>query len=104
MGDAAANFSFDITLVDEGIYFADDDIMNVNELLIVKIADDTNRQTVIDAVERYLEDKTNSFDGYGTDQFGLLSNAITTERGEYYFFGVSEDVVRWESEFLDCIQ
>ena len=103
MADAAKTFSFDESLVDEGIYYRVDDIMNVNELLIVRIEDDENRQKVVDAVSKYLKDKTESFEGYGTDQFGLLSRAVTTEKGTYFFFGVSEDVLQWETDFLKCI-
>ena len=104
MGDAAKTFEIDKTMIDEGLYWRMDDVMDVNELFIVKIADDNNRQTVISAVEKYLADKTDAFDGYGTDQFGLLSAAITTEKGDYYFFGVSEDAAQWEAEFLESIK
>ncbi len=104
MNDAAKTFGYDPGLVDEGIYYSVDDIMNVNELLIVRVEDDDNREIVSDAVSQYLKEKTASFDGYGTNQFGLLSSAVITEKGTYLFFGVSEDVLRWESEFLKCIR
>lgn len=101
--DAAEIMSFDAASVDEGIYYRVDDVMNVNELLIVRVEDDDNRESVIEAVSQYLEAKKNSFEGYGTDQFGLLSAAVMTEKGEYFFFGVSEHVLEWESRFLNCI-
>lgn len=104
MTDAAQNFSFDMSLVEEGIYRRVDDVMDVNELLILKISDDNNRQTVLDAIDRYLEEKTESFNGYGTDQFGLLSNAILNERGDYIFFGVSDDNIEWEEAFLGSLK
>ena len=104
MSDAGKVFSFDADLVDEGIYYRVDDIMNVNELLIVRIEDDDNRGAVHDAMESYLKTKTESFDGYGTNQFGLLSNGVITEKGQYLFFGVSEDVLEWESTFLKSIR
>lgn len=99
MADAAETFSFQEEAVDEGIYYCVDDVMNVNELLIVRIDDDGDRETVKEAIRKYLKEKTDSFDGYGTDQFGLLSNAVLTEKGPYLFFGVSEDVLNWESKF-----
>ena len=104
MSDAGKVFSFDADLVDEGIYYRVDDIMNVNELLIVRIKDDDNRGVVHEAMESYLKTKTESFDGYGTNQFGLLSNGVITEKGQYLFFGVSEDVLEWESTFLKSIR
>ena len=104
MADAAKTFAYDESMVDEGIYYSVDDIMNVNELLIVRVEDDDKRQSVREAVEKYLEEKTAAFDGYGTNQFGLLSSTVLTEKGEYLFFGVSEDVLEWETEFLKCIK
>lgn len=104
MNDAANVFGFDASVVNEGIYYRVDDIMNVNELLIVRVEDDDSQEALIDAVDRYLESKTESFDGYGTNQFGLLSNAVRTEKGQYVFFGVGEDVLEWETEFLKCLR
>ena len=104
MNDAGKVFAFDADLVDEGIYYRVDDIMNVNELLIVRIEDDDSRDTVHEAIETYLKSKTESFDGYGTNQFGLLSSGVVSEKGQYLFFGVGEDVLEWESSFLKCIR
>ena len=104
INDAAGVFSFDHNAVEEGIYYRVDDVMNVNELLILKIPDDDGRELAMDAVRTYLEEKTESFNGYGTNQYGLLSNAVLTEKGSYLFFGVSEDVLQWESEFLACVR
>lgn len=104
MNDAANVFGFDAAIVNEGIYYRVDDIMNVNELLIVRVEDDDSKEALIDAIDRYLESKTESFDGYGTNQFGLLSNAVRSEKGQYVFFGVGEDVLEWETEFLKCLR
>lgn len=104
MKDAAKTFGFDASAAEEGIYYSVDDIMNVNELLIVRIDEDAEREKAINAVETYLAEKTASFDGYGTDQFGLLSAAVTTEKGPYFFFGVSSEVLDWETAFLKAIR
>lgn len=104
VADAAGNMAFDAAAVEEGIYYRVDDIMDVRELLIARIDDDDARETVLEAITKYAEEKRDSFEGYGTDQFGLLSNAVITEKGPYIFFGVSENVLEWESEFLSCIK
>ncbi len=104
VNDAAGVFAFDHNAVEEGIYYRVDDVMNVNELLILKIPDDNSREAAMEAVQTYLDEKKESFNGYGTNQYGLLSNAILTEKGPYLFFGVSEDVLQWESEFLGCVR
>lgn len=102
--DAAGNIAFEAAAVDEGIYYRVDDIMDVRELFIARIEDDDARETVLEAVTKYAEEKRDSFEGYGTDQFGLLSNAVITEKGAYIFFGVSEDVLLWESKFLSALK
>ncbi len=104
LADAAGNLGFEVAAVDEGIYYRMDDIMDVRELFIARIEDDDEREAVLAAVTKYMEEKRDSFEGYGTDQFGLLSNGIITEKGPYLFFGVSEDVLAWESKFLSLLR
>lgn len=104
LADAAGNLGFELPAADEGIYYRMDDIMDVRELFIARIEDDDEREAVSAAVTEYMEEKRDSFEGYGTDQFGLLSNGIITEKGPYLFFGVSEDVLVWESKFLSLLR
>ena len=55
--------------------------MDAEELLIVKLQDAAQQQSVLDAVERRLQTQKNSFDGYGIEQFDLRTTASSRRRG-----------------------
>lgn len=79
-------------------------LMNVEELLIVKVSDDDQFNALETAVNERLEEQINNFDGYGTEQMELLNHAVITERGDYFFYCVSENAAQWEEVFLSVIQ
>ncbi|MBC5786842.1 MULTISPECIES: DUF4358 domain-containing protein [Clostridiaceae] len=78
--------------------------MDVDELLIVKMKDSSQKETLETAVENRLETQKKSFEGYGVEQTALLSDAVFEFKGDYAFFGVSGSVQDWEKEFLSSIQ
>ena len=88
----------------EYIYYKVDEIMDVQELFIVKAADEEELSWVREAVAEELEKQINNFTGYGTDQLELLQKAVTKEKGNYYFYAVGEDAARWEEIFLGLIR
>ncbi len=86
---------------DQAVYWAADSMMDVSELLIVKME---NPETAEAAVQAHLEGRLDSFRNYGTNQTDLLEHAILLQQGDYLFYGVSEHVERWEEEFLSCVK
>lgn len=63
--------------------------MGAEELLIVKLADIAQQDAVRQAVEKRLDTQKTSFDGYGADQYDMLTNHSTIEiRGNYILFVV----------------
>lgn len=63
--------------------------MGAEELLIVKLADISQQDAVRQAVEKRLDTQKTSFDGYGADQYDMLTNHSTIEiRGNYILFVV----------------
>lgn len=97
------SFSLQMDDYPDAVLYTADSMMDVSELLIVK-TDDTARLDALDAaVRRHLEEQKNKFDGYGTNQTELLEHAVILEKGNYFFYGVSEQVERWEEVFLSCI-
>ena len=60
------------------------------ELLIVKLSDVSQQETVRKAVEARIATQKNTFEGYGVEQFALLSNnAVVELRGNYVLFVVN---------------
>lgn len=63
--------------------------MGAEELLIVKLSDIAQQDAVRQAVEKRLDTQKTSFDGYGADQYDMLTNHSTIEiRGNYILFVV----------------
>ncbi len=77
--------------------------MQAQELLLVKLTDTAQQQTVTDAVQRRLETQKNSFDGYGAEQFAMLEKAVLEIRGGYVLLVVAEDTQPVVQAFLDAL-
>ena len=72
------------------LYYPNTDMM-AEEVLIVKLKDISQQQTVSDAIEARLQTQKNTFEGYGVEQFDLLTNhAVVELRGNYVLFVVSD--------------
>ncbi|MCI8796678.1 MAG: DUF4358 domain-containing protein [Dorea sp.] len=68
-----------------------DDVMGVKELLLVKVKDKSQIETVRSAARRRLDTQTESFEGYGAEQTKLLKAALLENRGSYVFMSVGKD-------------
>lgn len=100
--DFSANQSFGL-VPKEYVYIKSDEIMDVRELFIVKTSSDEEMEKIEDAVAERLEDQISSFTNYGTNQLSLLENALTFEKGRYYFYAVGEDADKLLDEFKKLI-
>lgn len=78
-------------------------MMDVTEVLVVKVRDEDQLSALETAANKRLEEQKNSFNGYGTNQMDLLNHGVLREKGRYFFFGVSEQIDQWEEAFLSCI-
>ena len=64
--------------------------MGADELLIVKLRDLSQQEALSAAAEARLQTQKTAFDGYGAEQFALLSDhALIEPRGNFFLFVVS---------------
>ncbi len=64
--------------------------MGADELLIVKLKDLSQQEALSAAAEARLQTQKTAFDGYGAEQFALLSDhAVIEPRGNFFLFVVS---------------
>ena len=78
--------------------------MGAEELLIVKLSDPEQAQTVQSAIEKRLQTQKNTFDGYGVEQYDLLTNhAVVEVRGNYVLFAVGQTSDQVRQAFLDAL-
>lgn len=87
---------------DTMLYYAEG-TMEVEELLIIKVKDDSQIAAVEKAVENRLSAQKDSFKGYGVSQTKLLNSAIVETKGSYVFFVVSEDAQKYQDAFLKTL-
>lgn len=78
--------------------------MMAEELLIVKLSDMGQQETVRAAVEARIATQKNTFEGYGVEQFEMLSsNAVVEIRGNYVLFVVNPASADALKAFLGAI-
>ena len=77
----------------EGCYLLYPDTnMGAEEILLVKFAEGTDTQALLAAVDRRIEAQKTSFDGYGIEQYELLTkHAVTELAGNFLLFVVSKN-------------
>lgn len=78
--------------------------MDAEELLIIKLKDTAQQEPVRQAVEKRIETQKTTFDGYGIEQYDMLSNNSVVEiRGNYVLFVVSGTSADARQAFLDAL-
>lgn len=78
--------------------------MGAEELLLVKLTDSAQQQTVSDAVNARLETQRASFDGYGVEQYDILTNHYVLKiRGNWILFVVNPSAKAAQSAFLNAL-
>ena len=77
--------------------------MDAEELLIVKLKNSSQADTVRAAIEKRLETQKSSFEGYGIEQYDLLENHILDIRGNYILYVVQSDANKALQAFRDSL-
>jgi hypothetical protein len=78
--------------------------MVAQELLIVKLSDISQQETLLAAIEARLQTQKTSFDGYGIEQYDMLTNNCVIEpRGNYVLFVVDPASADARQAFLDAL-
>ena len=77
--------------------------MDVEEILLVKLNDQSQAETVQAAAENRKETQLTNFDGYGVEQCQLLDDSILEVKGNYVFFVVSPNAKEAEKAFLSSL-
>lgn len=97
--DAAKVFGFD-TQKEEGIlYYANDNIMDVSELLIIKLKDAADADAFKTAIDEHVLNQQNLYKDYAPDQYALLKNSIIKVSGNMIFYCTSKDADRFYAAF-----
>lgn len=85
------------------LYYPNTNMM-AEEVLIVKLKDVHQQDAVRTAAQERLDTQKNTFEGYGVEQFDLLTNYSVLEvRGNFVLFVVSSHCADAQRAFLDAL-
>ncbi len=73
--------------------------MNAEELLIVKVKDNSQVETLTNAIQKRLETQKTSFEGYGIEQYDLLKHHILDVHGNFILYVVHKDASKADQTF-----
>lgn len=77
--------------------------MNAEELLIIKLKDRSQAESVTKAINSRLETQKSSFEGYGIEQFDLLENHILDVQGNFILYIVHPDAAKADQAFRNSL-
>lgn len=78
--------------------------MMAEELLIIRLADVSQQEMVRAAIEARIQTQKTTFEGYGVEQFALLSDhAVVEIRGNYVLFVVNAASAEALAAFLNAL-
>lgn len=84
------DFGIDFQDIDSFVYYASDSIMNVDELLIIKLKEGIKADAVTEKIEKRVTDKQVLFEGYAPEQSALLKSYVLKHRNGFVFYAVGE--------------
>ena len=78
--------------------------MDAEEMLIVKLKDVSQQEQVKEAIAARLETQKKSFDGYGVEQYALLTESSTVDvQGNYILFVVGSEYQAADAAFKQAL-
>lgn len=77
--------------------------MGARELLLVKLSDLSQQTSVSDAIQARRQTQMKSFEGYGVEQYDLLTNSVVEIQGNYILFVVHENAAAAAQAFLKAL-
>ena len=76
----------------DGMYFINsDDIMDVREIIIIKLKDGASSDEAIQKIKKRLEEKQTLFEGYAPEQSAMLQNYVLKQKAGFVFYAVLTD-------------
>ncbi len=78
--------------------------MDVDEILIAKVKDESQVDSIEDSIESRVNRQLESFSGYGVEQTALLENYELKINGKYIFYAVGENAEQIKETYKDIIK
>lgn len=89
---------------DSVVLYTPESSMEVDEMLIVKVKDKSQIESLEDTIDSRVNSQLQSFGSYGPEQCALLNNYELKAAGKYVFFAVSENAEDLKEAFKEAIK
>lgn len=77
--------------------------MSAEEVLLIKVKDSAQVQSVKEAVQKRLENRKNDFEGYAPKEAKLIEQAQLSVRGNYIFLAVAPKAETYKDAFAKSL-
>lgn len=77
--------------------------MDAQELLIIKLKDNSQAEAVTEAINTRLETQMNSFEGYGIEQYAMLEDHVLDVQGNFILYIVHPDAGQADEAFRNSL-
>ncbi len=84
-------FGADESELEEFLYYSCEDVMDVRELLIIRLSPDSEGGSFYSAIEKRLNEKKTLFESYAPEQSAMLDNAVLVREKGFIFYAVGDD-------------
>lgn len=84
-------FGIEFDGIDSFVYYASDSVMNVEELLVIKLKEGAKADDITEKIEARVKDKQVLFEGYAPEQSALLKNYVLSVSHGFIFYAVGEE-------------
>ena len=84
-------FGIDLDGIDSFVYYASDSVMNVEELLVIKLKEGAKADSITEKIETRVKDKQVLFEGYAPEQSALLKNYVLSVSHGFIFYAVGKE-------------
>ena len=97
-------FAIDFEGIHSFAYYASESIMNVDELLIIKLQEGVKADDIMEQIETRVKDKQILFEGYAPEQSALLKNYQLKSVNGFIFYAVGSDNTDALMAFIETVR
>ena len=98
------DFGFDFSQIESFVYYASESIMTVDELMIIKLNEGVNAESITETIEKRVQEKQVLFDGYAPEQSALLKNYVIDFDSGVIFYAVGQSATEAYQAFRAAVR
>ncbi len=98
------DFGIDFQGIDSFLYYASESIMNVDEIMVMKLKEGYKADGTLEKIENRVKEKQVLFEGYAPEQSALLKDYVLTYKNGFIFYAVGDGATDALTTFISTIR